>query len=207
MAWQDVLITLWNNFLISLPALVTALIWLVIGFIVGRAVGMVVKEILIRIKLDQYVVEKEKLKVKLSDIFSVIAKWVIYLIFIQIAAEALGVATIIGFINSAITFLLGAIEAATLIIVGYSLAMYIKEKVVSSKTIYGDIIGNVIFFLIVYISIALALPFVGIDPTLINWILLVIIASIGLGLAIAIGLGLKDVVAESAKKYARKFKR
>jgi hypothetical protein len=52
--------------------------------------------------------------------------------------------------------------------------------------------------------VALALPFVKIDPTLINWLLIVVMASIGFGLALAIGLGLKDVVAESAKVYARR---
>jgi hypothetical protein len=65
----------------------------------------------------------------------------------------------------------------------------------------------VIFFLVLYVSIALALPFVGIDPTLINWILIVIVASLGVGLAIAIGLGLKDVIADVARGYSRKFKK
>jgi len=85
--------------------------------------------------------------------------------------------------------------------------MYIKDKVVHSKTFYGELIGNLIFFIIIYVSVALALPFVGIDPTLINWILIVIVASLGAGLAIAIGLGLKEVVAESARGYAKKFKK
>ena len=207
MALQDMLFTLWNSFLFGLPALITAVIWLIVGFIIGKIVGRIVKEILVRVKLDQYVVEKEKLKIKFSDIFSVISKWVIYLIFIQIAAASLGILTLITLISSAITFLTGAIEATVIIIVGYSLALYIKDKVVHSKTFYGEMIGNLIFFIIVYVSIALALPFVGIDPTLVNWILVVIVASLGAGLAIAIGLGLKEVVAESARSYAKKFKK
>ena len=66
--------------------------------------------------------------------------------------------------------------------------------------------GKVIFFLIIYLSIALALPFVGINPTLINNILLVAIGSVGLGIAIALGWGLKDVVREAAQDYAKKFR-
>jgi len=207
MALQDMLFTLWNSFLFGLPALITAVIWLIVGFIIGKIVGRIVKEILVRVKLDQYIVEKEKLKIKFSDIFSVISKWVIYLIFIQIAAASLGILTLITLISSAITFLTGAIEATVIIIVGYSLAIYIKDKVVHSKTFYGEMIGNLIFFIIVYVSVALALPFVGIDPTLVNWILVVIVASLGAGLAIAIGLGLKEVVAESARGYAKKFRK
>ncbi len=74
-----------------------------------------------------------------------------------------------------------------------------------TKTLYGDIVGNVIFFLILYVSVALALPFVGIDTQLINWILIVVVASLGLGMAIAIGLGLKDVVRDIGKTYSKRF--
>jgi hypothetical protein len=54
-----------------------------------------------------------------------------------------------------------------------------------------------------YIAIATALPSIGIDASLINMILIILVASFGLGMAIAIGLGLKDTVAKLAKK---KFK-
>jgi len=207
MVVQDVLLTLWDSFLIGLPSLILAIVWLIIGFIIGKVAGRIVKEILVRVKLDQFIVERDKIKIKFSDIFSMIAKWIFYLLFISIAAESLGIELIINLIRQTITFLTGAIEASVIIIVGYGLAIYIKEKVVQSKTFYGEVVGNLIFFLIMYISIALALPFVGIDPTLINWILIVIVGSLGAGIAIAVGLGLKDVVRESAKSYTDKFKK
>jgi len=203
---QQALMTLWNSFLITLPALIWAAIALVVGLIIGKVAGWVVKQFLVRVKLDQYVFEKEKFKIKLSDVFSTLSRWVLYLVFVQVAAGLLGIATLISLVNSAITFLAGAIEATVIIIVGYSLAYYIKDKVIHSKTFYGDLVGNLIFFLMLYVSVALALPFVGIDATLVNWILIVIVASLGAGLAIAIGLGLKDVVSEVAKGYSRKFK-
>jgi hypothetical protein len=207
MAWQDVLLSLWNNFIIGLPSLVYAIIWLIVGFIIGKVIGRIVKEILIKVDLDKFIVEKEKLKIKFSDIFATISRWVIYLIFIIIAAEALNIAVVTNLVTSAIGFLIGVVEATVIIIVGYGLALYIKDRVVGTKTVYGDLVGKILFFLILYVSIALALPFVGIDVTLINWILIVIVASLGLGFAIAIGLGMKDVMKDLAKDYARKFKR
>ena len=204
---QQALITLWDNFLMTLPSMLWAAVALVVGFILGKVSGWIIKQFLVRVKLDQYVFEKEKFKIKLSDVFSTLGRWVIYLVFIQVAAGILGIATVITLVNSAITFLTGAIEASVIIIVGYSLAYYIKDKVIHSKTFYGDLVGNLIFFLTLYVSVALALPFVGIDATLINWILIVIVASLGVGLAIAVGLGLKDVVSDVAKGYSRKFKK
>ncbi len=207
MALETMLMTLWTGFIAGLPGLVAAIVTLIIGLVIGKVVGRIIKEVLIRLKIDEYVLEGEKVTFKFSDIFSVIARWWIYLVFIQQAAVFLGIAAITQFIDGVIAFLPGLVEAALIIIVGYVLAEYIKDKIVTKKTMYGSIVGKVVFFLLLYISIALALPFVGIDTLLINWVLLIIIGSFGLGMAIAIGLGLKDVVASSAKDYMKKSMR
>jgi len=206
MALQEVLMTLWSSFLGTLPHMITAIIILIIGFVAGKVVGKMAKEILVRVKIDNYITGKEKFSLKISELGSIIARWLIYIWFIQLGVAALEVTEITAITMSAVDFLFGAVGAVIIILVGYIFAYFVKEKVIHSKTFYGDIIGNLIFFLIVYVSVALALPFVKIDPTLINWLLIVIVASLGLGLAIAIGLGLKDVVAETAKGYSRKLR-
>lgn len=206
MAIQEVIMTLWNSFLVELPAMITSIIILIIGFIVGKVVGKIAKEILTRVKIDRYISEKEKFKLNISDLGSLIARWVIYIWFIQLGVAALGIDQLTALTSSAVEFLFGAVGAVIIILVGYIFAYFVKDKVVHSKTFYGDVVGNLIFFLILYVSVALALPFVKIDPTLINWLLIVIVASLGLGLAIAIGLGLKDVIAETARGYSKKFR-
>ena len=207
MALENMLLTLWNGFVASLPGIVAAIVTLIIGLIIGKVVGRVVRELLNRLKVDQYVLEGEKVTFKFSDLFSVIARWWIYLVFIEAAAEFLGVQAITEFVRTIIVFLPGLVEAALIIIIGYVLAEYIKDKMISKKTFYGSVVGKLVFFLLLYISVAMALPFVGIDPLLVNWILLIMVASVGLGIAIATGLGLKDVVAQNAKKYIKKPRR
>lgn len=206
MSIQEVVTTLWSSFLLELPALISAVIILLIGFIVGRVVGKVAKEVLMRVKIDKFIAEKEKFKLKISDLGSLISKWVIYILFIQLGVAALGMPALTTLVTSAVNFLFGAVGAVVIILVGYIFAYFVKEQVIHTKTFYGDVVGNLIFFLIVYVSVALALPFVNIDPTLINWLLIVIVASLGLGIALAIGFGLKDVVAETAKGYSKKFR-
>ncbi|MCD6477214.1 MAG: hypothetical protein J7K26_03620 [Candidatus Aenigmarchaeota archaeon] len=202
---EDILMALWNSFITSIPGIIGAIIALVVGFIVGKVLGKIVKEIVIRLKVDEYIGQEEKFAFKISDILSLIVRWWIYLVFIQEAARYLGIAVVMQFISSIVAFLPGLIEAALIIVVGYVLAEYIKDRIISSKTIYASIVGKVIFFLMVYLSVALALPFVGIDATLVNAILLVFIGSVGLGMAIAMGLGLKGVIESEAKKYVGKI--
>jgi uncharacterized membrane protein len=208
MAIEEILVTLWYSFLTVMPNLITSAIILIIGFVVGKVAGKVTKEILSRVKIDEYcdICRKDKFKLNISSLGSLISKWVIYIWFIQLGVAALGVSQLTTLTTSAVNFLFGAVGAVLIILVGYVFAYFVKDSVVHSKTFYGDVVGNLIFFLIVYVSIALALPFVNIDPTLINWLLIVIVASLGLGLALAIGFGLKDVVAETAKGYSRKFR-
>lgn len=208
MVMQEILFTLWESFLEILFPLSMAIVWLILGLVVGKIVGRIIKEILIRVKLDEFIVESEKIKLKLSDAFSMLFKWVLYFVFITIAAETLGIEIISVMVQELVAFLIGVIKASIIMIVGYSLAGYIKERVIHSKTFYGEIVGNLMFFLVVYVSLSAALPAVGIEKLteLTDMILLVLVGSIGLGVAIALGLGLKPVIEEASKKYAKKFK-
>jgi hypothetical protein len=208
MVIQEILGELWNSFLANLFPFTISVLWLVIGFIIGKIVGKIVKEILSRIKLDEYIIESEKIKLKLSDAFSMLFKWVIYFIFIIIAADALGIQVIIDLVSSVIEFLIGIIKASIILLVGYSLAGYLKDKVIQSKTLYGEVVGQLVFFLIIYISISAALPLVGIErlTELTDRILLIIVSAVALGVAIALGLGLKPFVEEMAKKYSKRFR-
>ena len=194
-----------NSVIAGIPNFVYSVLTLIIGFIIGKIVAWATKKILVGINIDEWVKEEEVMTFKFSDIITVIAKWIVYLVFIQQAAMILEISAITSFVNSVIGYIPGLVGAAIIIIVGYTIAVYLKDRIIASKTLYADIMGKTIFFLIVYLSIALALPFVGINPELINNILLIIVGSVGIGMAIAIGLGLKDVIAATAKDYVGKF--
>ncbi len=207
MVLADVLATLTAQTVDFLPNLVSAVILLVIGLVVGKVVGRVVKEVLDRVKIDYYVHETHKPVVSLSNLFGVIARWWIYLAFIAAALsrEVLGITTLAIWITQINDFIPRIIGASLILVVGYALGEYIKGHIKSTKTLWGAVTGKILFFFVLYVSVALALPILGINATLVNNILLVIIGSVGLGLAIALGLGLKDAVNDVSKRYVRKL--
>ncbi|MEM5812984.1 MAG: hypothetical protein QW480_00950 [Candidatus Aenigmatarchaeota archaeon] len=192
-----------------IPNLLAAIVLLVIGLLAGKAVGIIVKEVLVRLKIDDYLPLKKKKVMSASEIFSIVSRWWIYLAFISAALseQVLGVPVVANWVASIMNFIPNIIGAAIIIIVGYLLGEFIGNELKKSETHYGSLVGKVIFFFIMYVAIAMALPILGIPTTLVENILLIIIGSIGLGLAIAIGLGLKDVIAEMAKKYMRENKK
>jgi len=201
--FTEALAILSDSFIKFLPNLLGAVVLLAIGWLIGSVVGRIVKEIVRRLKLDDLVFKNKKPVFKLSDIFSLIFSWSIYILFIQSAFEVLGIPVLVETLGAILAFIPGLIKAIIIVIAGYAIAEYVRGKIERSKIMYCELIGKAIFFLIMYVAIATALPSIGIDTSLINTILIILVASFGLGMAIAIGLGLKDTVARFAKK---KFK-
>jgi len=188
-----------------IPNIIAALILLLVGWVIGKVLGMVTREILKRLKADVYFKFGRGLEV--SKIFSLIVSWIIYLAFIQAAVskEVLGIPTLEIFVGEILAFIPGLLEGMIIILVGYMIAKYVQGQIIITKAKYSEFMGQVVFFFAIIITIALALPFVGINPELINNIILILVGSIGIGIAIALGLGLKDTIANLAKKYAKKI--
>ncbi|MCD6226485.1 MAG: hypothetical protein J7J93_01685 [Candidatus Aenigmarchaeota archaeon] len=193
---------IWASTLNILPNVIAAIILLLVGWALGKVIGRVVKEVLRRLRLDRYFKFGDAFKV--SEIFSIAIAWIIYLVFIKAAVGTLGIAALDEFVGNVLAFIPKILGAMIIILVGYVIAEYVQREVTKTKTEYSRTIGKVIFFFTLVISIAIALPFLQIDTTLINGIILILVGSIGLGIAIAIGLGLKDTVREMSKKYAKK---
>jgi len=202
------IITILNVFLNALiefvPRLIGAIVLLLIGWAVGALVGRALKKGLLRYKIDERIFDGTPI-IKLSNVFPLIFTWTIYLIFIQSAVQVLGVTALVTVVGAIVAFLPGLIKGIIILIVGYVLGDYVRRQVEDSGILHADIMGRGLFFFVIYVSVALALPLVGIDPTLVNNILLLIVAALSVGLAMAVGLGLKDTVADLVKTYQKKL--
>lgn len=203
----ETLTSLGDSFVSFLPNIAVAVILLLIGWLIGWAVIKVSRKIFEWVKIDHYIMHEGKNHFMLSKILPVVFSWFIYLAFIQAAVQALGISSLVQVVGTILDFLPGLIGAILVIVAGYAIGEYVRRRVEDSNVMYNGIIGKGLFFLVVYIAVATALPLVHIDSTLISNILLVIIGSAGAGMAIAIGLGLKDEVASMAKKYGKKLRR
>ncbi len=204
MVVYETLLQLWYSFLPFLPRFLAAIALLLIGGLLGWVIGDILKNSLRRFKVDEYVARRRKPVFPISEIIYLIVFWTIFLIFTQAAVQTLGITTLVTMLNYVIAFLPGLLGAIIIVVVFYVIAEYVRRKVEESDISYSEIAGKVLFFLIIYIGIATALPLVKISTFLINAILLTIVGSLGLGIALAIGLGLKDTIAELSKKYRSK---
>ncbi|MBI2971302.1 MAG: hypothetical protein HYY37_02695 [Candidatus Aenigmarchaeota archaeon] len=209
MVLQDVgliLTQLTTQTVVFLPNLVGGVILLVIGLVIGKVVGRVVHELLDRVRLDYYVSETQKPVYSLAAMFSMIVRWWIYIAFITAAVAVLQVEQLTLWMSDVRRFVPNVIGAAVIMVVGYVLAEYIKSHLQKAQKLWATVVGKTLFFFVLYVSIALALETLGITASLVNNVLVVVIASVGLGVALALGLGLKDAVSDVGKRYVRKVK-
>jgi hypothetical protein len=190
-----------------LPNLIAAIILLIIGLVVGKIVGRVVKEILVRIKLDYYVTESHKPVVSLADVLSVVARWWIYVAFITVALSdsILGVPALSAWTAQANSFIAAILGASAIILVGYALGDYVRGLFARWGP-SGAFAGKVLYFAVLYVSVAIALPVLGLAADLVQWVLLALIAGTALAFALAVGLGAKDTAGSWARAWAKRSK-
>lgn len=196
----DALAVLTQSFIEKVPALIYAVIFLALGYVIGKFLGYITHRALTEAKIDKYVSHKS-FNIQVSKLSSVVVRWVVYLVFIQQATNILGVTVISGIVDKIIGFIPGVVGAAAVIIAADGIGIYIKDSVIGAADVYTKIAGHLTFFLVMYVGIATALPLIGINPVLINQILLLIVGAISVGMAIALGLGLKDTIHEISKEY------
>jgi len=182
--------------------LLPAILILLIGWLVGKIFGKIVRSILKKVKADRYF--KFGRGFEVSNLFSMIATWAIYLLFIILAVDTLEIDILSTILLDVLRFIPLLVEGIIIILVGYLVAKYVQGQIVASKVRYSEIIGQVIFFFTLIIAIDLSLHAIGLEPFVIDGIILILVGSIGLGIAIALGLGLKDTIAKLAKKYMKK---
>ncbi|NCN39585.1 MAG: hypothetical protein GW914_04360, partial [Candidatus Aenigmarchaeota archaeon] len=198
-----VLENLANSFITPLPNILGALILLLIGVVIGKIVGSVLLRILKKFKADGYF--KLEKGPKVSEIFSTLVKWIIYLAFISASLNILGIQPLTQYFENLVEFIVGILGGTIIIVVAYLIARYFQNQVKTSRSEYSKIVSQIIFFFIMVIAISIAFDVANIPNDLINIIIIIVVGAVGLGVAIALGFGLKDTVARLAKKYENKF--
>lgn len=195
-----------GSVLAFLPALVAALIILIIGWAVGRLLGSVVSTFLDRLGVDDALRKTgpgeavEKSGLLIVHLFDLLVRWFIYLIAIMAAASVLQIESLSKAMAAIVAYLPNIAALAIILIVGLILVDFfadVLEKMNSAAEVAlaGPIILGLRVFLY-FVVIMLALTQLAIDLTIIYVFIEPVAWGVGLGLgaaiAIIVGFGLKD---------------
>lgn len=207
-----------SEILVKLPAVLAALLLLLVGMVVGKLARAAVEKFLKLVRVDEYTekVRVNELLARLgfgqSPAFVVgfLVYWLIILVFLVSAANAVQLTVVSELLQQFVLFVPKLIGAVLVVAGGLLLGHFFGEIVLNAATankLDGAVaLSKTVRLVVVAFAGVMALEQIGIDTTIITSSIQIILATVGLGLAIAFGLGGKDVAAEIIRNFVAKAK-
>jgi hypothetical protein len=195
-----------------LPALVGALVILVLGWVVARVLKAVLIRLLVAVRFEKFsdrsgiskFLSRGDIKHSLADILGTVFFWIIFLFFIYIATDVLHLALIRDLINRIMSFIPNLIAAILIIILGVLLSSFFKGLVKVTASSYAlthrELLGRIVQYLIIFFTVSISLEQLGVATQILVNSVLIVIGAMAFGLALAFGLGSKDLVGRIVNK-------
>ena len=194
-----------------------AVIVLFVGWLITKAVVYVVGKILKASRVDKLtekikeskIFGEAKINFEVSYVITAFVRWIMYLVFIIVAADIMNWTIVSNEISNLLRYLPQLFSALALFIIGLYIANFIRKAIkglFESLNLSGvNVLSSIVFYIIVIIFTIAALNQASIDTSIIANNITIILASILLTVAIGVGLGSRDVVKKLLfTYYARK---
>ncbi len=195
--------TLLSEFAAFIPSLLAAIVILIIGYIVSRVLRSAIRVVLRKIGVDKLAsatgvsehLDKFGKNATISNVISVLIFWIIFLIFIVSAADSLGLSQLGETIDIFIIFIPKIIAATFILLLGLAAASFVKTAVYESAKAAGfdfaKPLSTAVFSLIVILTLSLSISQLEINTLLLDMIIGILLATLGIAAAISLGLGSK----------------
>jgi hypothetical protein len=209
---------MWSRVLAFLPTLVSVIIILIVGWLVATLIQKAVTRFLKLARLDTAseksgianILTKGDINYTLSEIIGILIYWLVMLVVILAAVNALHLTVAAQLLNRVILYIPNVIASVFILALGIFFASVIGNVVRTTAANAGiqqaRSLGQATqVFISVFIFIE-ALKQLQIDTTLIDFLLQVTLVSVGLGVGLAIGLGCKDMASRYVTQLIDSFK-
>ena len=201
------------RFINFLPALIGAAIILILGWFIAGLLAGLIERALKAVGFESAVersgigdfIRRSGTRMTTSGVIATLVKYFIFLIFVQAAANVLGIPQLTEIINRIVLFIPNVVIAVAIIVIGSLIARFLSGLVRSSVSELGvgspNLLATLTQYIIVGFSVIAAIDQLGIAATLINTLLVGLIGSVALAVGLAFGLGGRDVAAEITKNW------
>lgn len=200
------------------PRLVTALILTLIGWIIARIAEVVLSQVFHRAGADA-ALEKaglmdsfQRLGIRepMRRLVPKMLYWLTLLVFIQSAAEMVGMTQIAGGITGFFAFLPNLFSAMIILILGNAFGQFCGRAVTGyardSGVAFARSLGSAISGFVLFVVAIVALGQLHVDTRILNILTIVVFSGLSLGFALTFGLGTRDTTRNLvAGFYARRL--
>lgn len=194
-------------FIAFLPKLIGALLLVGLGMLLGKVVGFTVTRVLQLAGFDrllsrtaiQTLLDRAGSRRSASHILGVLVFWVIFLLFLISAAEAMGLAIISQGLRDLAYYLPKVGLAGLILVLGLLAANLVRELISlacsTAGILQGPIVAQAFYVAAVLLVVVTSINELGIDTALLNSTITLVIAGLIGGAALSFGLGARSAVA------------
>lgn len=202
-----------QRFFAFLPALLGAIVILVMGWIVATLLAKLIERGLAAVGFERAVeqsgvgdfIRKSGTRLTTSGLVALLIKYFIFLIFLQAAANVLGIPQLTEVLNRIVLYIPNLIVALAIVVIGALLAKVLAGLVRGSVSELGvgnpGLLGTLTQYVVIGFAVIAALDQLAIAPTLVSTLLIGLIGAVALALGLAFGLGGRDVAREITQKW------
>ncbi len=197
-----------DTFFRAIPQIIGALVLLVIGWIIAGVIGRLVQKLLDRAGADRLTQRAgidgflQRAGVRNASaglVVGFVVKWWIRLIVLEVAIPALGISAITTTLDKIVAYIPSVLAALLIILIGAFVAKLAAEAVrgIARGAGFGnaDSLGTITQAVILVLVFVAALQQVHVAETLVNELLIAVLAALALAAGLAFGLGGREVAA------------
>lgn len=195
-------------FMTAVPSLIGAVLLLVIGWIIAGVVGGILAKFLRTIRIDDLAersgvagfLRKAKVSADAAGVIGGLVKWYIRLVFVVMAANAVGLTAVSGIVAQVLGFIPNLLVALLIVGVFSWLASTAKDLVTGAVESAGlpnaNGLGMLTFVTVLAFGIVAAANQIGVAATLINTLFMGVVGALALAFGLAFGLGGREQASE-----------
>ncbi|WP_075188274.1 mechanosensitive ion channel family protein [Teredinibacter haidensis] len=201
---SESLTTLLNQFATFIPQLLAAVVILLIGYVVAKILRFAVATLLTKIGLDklathtgiEHQLQRLGNKLSISGAIGVLTFWMVWLLFIITAAESLGLPQLSQTMDHFVSFIPKIIAATLILLFGIAAANLARNFVYNgakaARFEFAKPVSSAVYGLTLILVISLAISELEIETRLLDYIVSILLASLGIAAAISLGLGSRN---------------
>lgn len=195
----------------AMPRIFAAVVVLLVGIIVAKLLAEITKRLLGWIEQNKYIQKAEKtagLSGSLAGLAGKFLYWVVFVIFFSAAVDVLELQSLSDTVDSIVSFAPNIFAAAFVFAIAYLGSVILRDLVRASldevKFPASRAIGIIVQVFILLFGVVTAVAQLGLDLTLLNNNITVVVAGLMLGVAAAFGFGGKKMAASYVTGLANK---
>ena len=187
-----------------LPNLIGAIIVLLVGWAIANVLAALVDRGLDAVRFDRWMeragvdraIARTGVKLQPSDMVAQLVKWLVVLVTLVVAADALNLPQVTAALMAIIAYIPNVIAALLIVTLGALLASFIGNLVKTTPLEASDLLGQVAYWAILIFAGLAALTQLNIAPELVQILFTAVVGAVALAGALAFGLGLRHEAAD-----------